>query len=67
MKTLLKEENTSTTSKKTFVDENGIESIEYYAFNRNGVMTRCSQCWWACSKVWELQTHEDNLSFVDER
>ena len=25
MKTLLKEENTPTTSKKTFVDENGIE------------------------------------------
>ena len=44
MKTLLKEEKTPTTSKKTFVDENGIESIEYYAYNRKGIMGRCSQC-----------------------
>ena len=50
-----------------YKDENGIESIEYYAFNRNGIMGRCSQCWWALSKAWENQTHEDNLSIVGER
>lgn len=67
MKTLLKEEKTPTTSKKTFVDENGIESIEYYAYNRKGIMGRCSQCWWALSKAWEIQTQEDNLSEAGER
>lgn len=67
MKTLLCEENTLTTSKKTFVDENGIESIEYYAFNRSGVMGRCNQTWWACSKLWEHHSHEEDLSVFDEK
>ena len=36
MKTLLKEEKTPTTSKKTFVDENGIE-LNQYVFDCDNV------------------------------
>lgn len=58
MKKLLKEEKTITTSKKTFVDENGAESVEYYALDRNNVMKRCNKTWWACSKMGETHQHE---------